>query len=62
MKEGFLTMVSNEKKEIYKAVLETLKGKKTYEDSDLLKLVKLIESESSETKDKTISVTKARKK
>lgn len=55
-------MVSNEKKEIYKAVLETLKGKKTYEDSDLLKLVKLIESESSETKDKTISVTKVRKK
>ena len=55
-------MVNNEKKEIYKAVLETLKGKKTYEDSDLLKLVKLIESESRETKDKTISVTKARKK
>lgn len=56
-------MVSNEKKEIYKAVLETLKGKKTYEDSDLVRLVKLIEAESNKTEEGVvINVTKVRKK
>lgn len=41
-------MTSEEKKNIYKAVLETLNGIKTYESDDLLKLVKLIEEDNKE--------------
>lgn len=38
-------MTTENKKNMYKAVVETLRGMKTYESDDLLKLVKLIEEE-----------------
>lgn len=52
-------MVTEEKKNIYKAVVETLKGMKTYESDDLLKLVKLIEEENRERT--TVTLKKVRR-